>query len=181
MGRLGRVSQAGTAQIPAPGPPSSRGMDLAPRAHTPPAWGQDGWAAVVAGAGGAPRGVPRGAGASGRAGCIGRGSAEIQPGWSREPGAGSRSDDAGRSELCVRGLRELEGRPRWGCCCYWDYRGRCGGPGSSKVSEKCPPGSGEALSGWRFRNPRESRGPGQALGRVWESLRRKCPGTVNCS
>lgn len=62
-------------------------MDLAPRGHTPPAWGQDGWAAMVAGAGGAPRGVPRGAGASGRAGCIGRGSAAIQPGWSREPGA----------------------------------------------------------------------------------------------
>lgn len=99
-----------------------------------------------------------------------------------EPGAGSRSDDAGRSELCVRGLGELEGRPRGGCCCYWDYRGPCGGRRSFKVSGSSPTGSGEALLGWRFRNPRESRGPGgQALGRVWESLRRNCPGTFTCS
>ena len=157
-------------------------MDPAPRGHTPPAWGQDGWAAMVAGAGGAPRRVPRGGGASQRACCIGRGSAAIQRGWSREPGAASRSDDAGRSELCVRGLGELEGRPRGGCCCYWDYGGPCGGRRSFKVSGSSPTGSGEALLGWRFRNPRESRGPGgQALGRVWESLRRNCPGTFTCS
>lgn len=58
---------------------------------------------MVAGAGGAPRRVPRGGGASRRAGCIGRRSAAIQRGWSREPGAaattlGAQSYASGVSE-----------------------------------------------------------------------------------
>lgn len=92
------------AQIPTPAPPSSRGMDLAPRGHTPPAWGQDGWAAGQAGlrAGSCEERV-RAAGASRRAGCTGRGSAAIQRGWSREPGAaattlGAQSYASGVSE-----------------------------------------------------------------------------------
>ncbi|XP_029075441.1 uncharacterized protein LOC114893813 isoform X3 [Monodon monoceros] len=44
-----------------------------------------------------------------------------------EPRAGSRSSDARRSQLCAQGIGELEGRRRWGCCCYCDCRGRCGG------------------------------------------------------
>lgn len=96
-----------------------------------------------------------------------------------EPRAGSHSSDARRSQLCARGIGELEGRRRWGCCCYCDYRGRCGGLRRFKVSGSAPRGR---CRGWRVGNPRGSRGPGgQAMGRVWESLCGNCPGTLNCS
>lgn len=94
-----------------------------------------------------------------------------------EPGAGSRSDDAGRSELCVRGLGELEGRPRGGCCCYWAYRGLCGGRRSFKVSGSSPHRVGRGTVGMEVQKspgiPRARRtGPGEGLGKSPQELPR---------
>lgn len=88
-----------------------------------------------------------------------------------EPRAGSHSSDSRRSQLCARGIGELEGRRRWGCCCYCDCRGRCGGLRRFKVSGSAPRGR---CRGWRVGNPRGSRGArrtghGEGLGEsLWE-------------
>lgn len=67
-----------------------------------------------------------------------------------EPGAGSRRPDARRSQPWAGGIGELVGRRHWGCCCYCDYRGRCGGLRRFEVSGSANPRVKRGhCQGWR--------------------------------